>query len=487
MRQLIYSCGIRLNTSTSFYWHDYETWGATPRLDRAAQFAGIRTDLDFNIIGQPLMVYAQPADDFLPHPEACFVTGLTPQECREKGVPEAEFFQVIHEELSRPGTCALGYNTLRFDDEVTRYGFYRNFIDPYAREWQNGNSRWDLIDVVRLTRALRPEGIEWPTREDGVTSFKLEHLTAANDIAHQGAHDALADVHATIAMARLIKQAQPKLFEFAFQNRDKRTLAKQLDVATKRPVLHVSGKYPAALGHIAAVVPLAWHPTNRNEVVVYDLRVDPEPLLSLDAAAVRERIFTRSEDIPEGQARIPLKTVRLNRAPVVVPMGTLTDAAREEWLMPADAEARHLAMLRDATGLEAKLAEVFGERDFAACDDPDQDLYGGFLSDGDRRLCEQVRRAGSDELAGLRPPFEAAKLQELLFRYRARNWPQTLSAPEKARWESYRRGRVSDPAYGIDLATYRKKLSRLAIDTGLSDSQRALVDALIDWPAEIGL
>lgn len=472
---------------TSFYWHDYETWGATPRLDRPAQFAGIRTDLDFNPIGQSLMVYARPADDFLPHPEACFVTGLTPQECRDKGVPEAEFFGVIHEELARPGTCALGYNTIRFDDEVTRYGFYRNFIDPYAREWQNGNSRWDLIDVVRLTRALRPEGIEWPTREDGVTSFKLEHLTAANGIAHEGAHDALSDVRATIALARLIKDKQPKLFDFVFGNRDKRELARQLDVRAMRPVLHVSGKYPAAMGHIAAVVPLAMHPTNRNEVIVYDLRVDPEPLLSLDAATIRERMFTRSEDLPEGESRIPLKTIRVNRAPIVVPMGTLTGKAREEWQMDAAAEARHLAALQQAQGLAAKLAEVFGEREFEQIGDPDQDLYGGFLSDADRRLCEQVRRTAPEELAQLHPAFEAAKLHELLFRYRARNWPHTLSAAEQARWEEYRRERVNDPAYGIDLAGYRQKLSRLAIDTSLDEKQRALVDALIDWPNEIGL
>lgn len=476
-----------MNTTTSFYWHDYETWGATPRLDRAAQFAGIRTDLDFNIIAQSLMVYAQPADDFLPHPEACFVTGLTPQECREKGVPEADFFKVIHEDLARPGTCALGYNTLRFDDEVTRYGFYRNFIDPYAREWQNGNSRWDLIDVVRLTRALRPEGIEWPTREDGVTSFKLEHLTAANGIAHEGAHDALSDVHATIALAKLIKEKQPKLFDYAFNNRDKRALAKALDVRAKRPVLHVSGKYPAAQGHIAAVVPLAWHPSNKNEVVVYDLRVDPTPLLTLNAETIRERMFTRNEDLPEGQLRIPLKTIRLNRAPVVVPMGTVTDAARAEWQLDAGLEARHLTMLQQATGLEEKLAEVFAQRDFVPTNDPDLDLYGGFLSDADRRLCEQVQAATPGELAQLQPSFAADKLHELLFRYRARNWPETLSGEERVRWDEYRRERVMDPNLGISLPDYRKKLSQLAIDPGLSAEQRALVDALIDWPAEIGL
>lgn len=476
-----------VNSSTSFYWQDYETWGATPRVDRAAQFAGIRTDLDFNPIGEPLMLYARPADDFLPHPEACLITGLTPQQCRDKGMPEAEFFAAIHEELARPGTCALGYNSIRFDDEVTRYGFYRNFLDPYAREWQHGNSRWDLIDVVRLTRALRPEGIEWPVREDGVTSFRLEQLTAANGIVHEGAHDALSDVRATIALARLVKDKQPKLFDYAFGNRDKRQLARALDVRSRRPVLHVSGKYPAALGHIAAVAPLAWHPTNRNEVIVYDLRADPEPLLSLDAEQIRERLFVPAEELPEGVSRIPLKTIRVNRAPVVVPMNTLTPRARDEWQLDEQAEQRHLAVLQGATGLEAKLAEVFSQREFEPVADPDQDLYGGFLSDHDRRLCQQVRQATPEQLAGLSPDFEAGKLHELLFRYRARNWPHTLSAEERARWEVYRRQRLDDASVGITLADYRRKLSRLAVDASLDEQQRALVDALIEWPAELGV
>jgi exodeoxyribonuclease-1 len=258
-------------------------------------------------------------------------------------------------------------------------------------------------------------------------------------------------------------------------------------VRAKRPVLHVSGKYPAAMGHIAAVVPLAMHPTNRNEVIVYDLRTDPGPLLALDAEAIRERMFTRAEDLPEGESRIPLKSIRLNRAPIVVPMNTLTEAAREEWQLDAGAEGRHLEILQQAAGLEEKLAQVFGRREFEPVTDPDQDLYGGFLSDADRRLCEQVHRTAPEELAQLHPAFEAAKLHELLFRYRARNWPQTLSAAESQRWEEYRRERVNDPALGMDLADYRKKLSKLVIDTSLREDQRAIVDALIDWPAEIGL
>ncbi len=75
---------------------------------------------------------------------------------------EAEFIARIHAELAHPGTCGVGYNSIRFDDEFTRYTLYRNFYDPYAREWQNGCSRWDIIDMLRLTRALRRRGSSGP-------------------------------------------------------------------------------------------------------------------------------------------------------------------------------------------------------------------------------------------------------------------------------------------------------------------------------------
>ncbi len=478
-----------MNATRSFYWHDYETWGADPRRDRAAQFAGIRTDLNFNVIGKPLVIYARPAADILPQPEACMVTGLTPQLCREQGLPEAEFFRFIHDELIQAGTCALGYNTLRFDDEFTRYGFYRNFFDPYAREWQNGNSRWDLIDIVRLTRALRPAGIHWPEREPDVTSFRLEELTAANGIAHTGAHDALADVRATIGLAKLIRARQPKLFDYLFTHRDKQHLRSVLDPARAQPVVHVSARYPARQGCIATVLPLAWHPGNANGVIVYDLRVDPEPLVTLSADEIRARLYTPTSELQPGVARIPLKAIHVNRAPVVVPMNTLTDDARVAWGMDAAREKRHLDVLRNSTGVDRKLAAVFADTGFPAADDPDQDLYGGFFSDADRRLCDRIRKTAPERIADFTYDFTDRRLPELLFRYRARNWPETLNHVERARWDGYRRKRLSDPEGGssIDLKEYRRQLSRLAVDARLSAEQRAVVDALINWPAEIGL
>lgn len=178
----------------TFYWHDYETWGSNPRVDRPAQFAGIRTDLDLNIIGEPLVLYCKPPPDLLPDPEACLITGITPQQALSSGVLEYQFIAAIHNELSRPNTCCVGYNNIRFDDEITRHLLYRNFYDPYEREWKNGNTRWDIIELVRACYALYPEGINWPLNEEGKISFKLEDIALANGLAPYKSHDALSDV-----------------------------------------------------------------------------------------------------------------------------------------------------------------------------------------------------------------------------------------------------------------------------------------------------
>ena len=424
----------------------------------------------------------------LPHPEACLITGITPQQALTEGVNEAEFFHLIHQELARPGTCGVGYNSLRFDDEITRFGLYRNFHDPYAREWQNGNSRWDIIDMVRLTHALRPEGIAWPTGEDGMPSFKLERLTAANDIVHQEAHDALSDVHATIGLARLIKTNQPRLYDYIFRHRDKQSAGSMLNPNNWKPLLHVSSRYPARLGAIAMVVPLARHPTNNNGIIVYDLRHDPAPLIALAIDEIRERLFTPKDELPEGVERIPLKTVHINKCPVLAPMSTLSDAAAERWKIDPDISMNYLDQLRAAPGLDTKIEALFKARDYAPVTDPDRGLYaGGFFSNDDRKRIDTVRMTPVEELSQLQLAFDDARLPEMLFRYRARNWPESLSKDEKVRWDCIRKQRLTDPEVGITDKAYGKILARLMVTPNLDDHQKSILSQLADWPAKIGL
>jgi len=467
--------------ANTLYWHDYETSGIDPQRDRPLQFAGIRTDEALNVIGEPLMIYCKLADDALPHPEAALVTGLTPQEVNQKGVNEAEFIATIHDELSRPGTCGAGYNSIRFDDEFTRFSLYRNFFDAYSREWQHGNSRWDIIDMVRVTRALRPEGIEWPNYEDGKPCFKLERLTEANGISHTAAHDALSDVYATIAVAKLIKEKQPKLYDYLYQLRNKRKVLELLNVREMKPVLHSSGMIPSDYGSTALVAPIANHPVNKNGVVVFDLRYDPTPLLSLSSEDISERLYTPASELPEGVERIPLKLIHANKCPVVVTPKILTDEVAERLQIDVAASMRHLEMLKSADGLAAKIEQVYGASNFDPISDPDRMLYsGGFFSGDDKRKMNQIRATEPERLGEMATVFDDSRIPEMLFRYRARNWPETLNNDERGDWEEYRRLRLTDESGGgsITLDVYNERIDELLAADDCSEHDRKILSAL---------
>ncbi|MBA5235084.1 exodeoxyribonuclease I [Pectobacterium aroidearum] len=424
----------------TFFIHDYETFGKHPARDRPAQFAGVRTDMDFNIIGEPLVIYCRPSDDYLPEPEAVMITGITPQVALAKGVNEAEFARQIHDAFSVPGTCIMGYNNIRFDDEVSRNIFYRNFYDPYAYSWQNGNSRWDLLDALRACYALRPEGIIWPENNDGLPSFRLEHLTKANGISHEQAHDAMSDVYATIAMAKLFKQAQPKLFEYLFTLRNKNKISALIDIPQMKPLVHVSGMFGAARSNTSWVVPLAWHPDNRNAVIMCDLAGDMTPLLELDSETLRERLYTRRDALEADQRAVPLKLVHINKCPVLAPANTLRPEDAERLGIDRQRCLDNLALLRNNTSVREKVVELFAEAPaFVASDDVDLRLYDGFFGDADRMAMKIIQETAPQNLPALDLTFADNRLEPLLFRYRARNFPGTLDDREQQRWLQHRR------------------------------------------------
>jgi len=474
----------------SFFWHDYETFGRVPRRDRPAQFAGLRTDADLNEIGDPLMVYCQPAPDFLPDPEACLLTGILPQTCLEKGVPEHQFADAIEAALAEPGTVGVGYNTIRFDDEVTRFLFWRNLLDPYAREWQNECGRWDLLDVVRCAYALRPEGLQWPTHEDGRPSFKLEHLTAANGLAHDAAHDALSDVRATVALARLLKTAQPKLWDFCLRLRKKDAVWAEIGVG--KPFLHISGMYGTERGCIALVWPLAPHPTNKNELIVWDLAIDPGELLQLNAEAIRARMFVKQGELPEGVSRLPIKTIHVNKSPIVIGnLKTLSPAMAEKWGLDIAQGLAHAQLLAEQGRLLDGLWGAVFKRDALPAQDVDEDLYGGFLSPDDRRALQRVRGLTPEQMAQRAAEgklnFADERLDELVFRWRARNFPASLGADELQRWEAHRAARLLDGAGGAQtLAAFFEQIDQLGQQLDESDERgQDILGALYDYAEQI--
>ena len=475
---------------TTFFWHDYETFGVVPRRDRPAQFAGVRTDLELNEIGAPVMLHCQPAPDYLPDPVSVLLTGILPQHALQQGVPEHAFAAAIERELARDGTIGVGYNSIRFDDEVTRFLFWRCLIEPYAREWQNGCSRWDLVDVVRCAWALRPDGIDWPLHADGRPSFKLPHLSAANGLLHASAHDALSDVRATLALARLLKARQPRLWDFCLKLRNKDAVRDE--IGSGRPFIHLSGMYPLERGSLAVVWPLAPHPRNRNELIVWDLAHDPAELAALDADTARLRLYTRHDELPTGLQRLPVKTIHLNRSPVVIGNLRTLGSARQRWGLDVDQALRHAATAaafgRSLDGLWADVFERVPASAANADTDVDEDLYGGFVGDDDRRQLQRLRALSPEQLASRRPAFEDGRLDELLFRYRARNFPATLDDDERGRWFEHRRQRLLfGSGGGLTLQAFCERIDALtgeADERGLAilQSLRAYGDRIAPHP-----
>ena len=469
----------------SLYWHDYETFGATPSIDRPSQFAGLRTDFDLNIIGEPLVIYCQPQMDILPAPQACLITGITPQHALKYGLPEPQFIDQIHSQLSHPKTCGVGYNSIRFDDEVTRYSLYRNFFDPYQREWQNGNSRWDIIDLLRATRALRPEGVEWPDHKPGSPSFKLEHLTQANGISHTSAHDALSDVTATIAMAKLVKQAQPKLFDYVLQNRGKVAVAKIVNLQTHKPFFHCSGMLSKENLYSAIMMPLAAHPTNKNAVICIDLSTDPDLLISLDKDEIKRRVFTRAEDLPENIERIPLKLVHLNKAPMVA-TSKVVDAVVAKRLSINLERCEENWHRLGQVDLQQKLQAVFSESDFVGSNEAEQQLYAGFLSNRDKPLLDQVRAASLEDFINHEFYFSDERYNKLLLSYKARYFSESLTANERSNWLHNCGERLTNQELGyLTLSQQQTEIAQLLRDGELSTESRKILNELENWSQQI--
>ena len=482
-----------MTSTASFLWHDYETFGRDPTRERPVQFAAIRTDENLEEVDDGTMIYCRQTPDYLPDPESCLVHGVLPQLANEKGMGEWEFATTIHQLMMTPGTCTVGYNNIRFDDEFTRQLLFRNLFDPYSREWRNGNSRWDLIDVVRLTRALRPDGIEWPLDADNKPSNKLELITSANGIAHSDAHDALADVRATIAVAKLLKQNQPRLFDYVYKARSKKwILNNALDLVNQTPVLHISGMYPASCGHLSMVIPLGPHPTNPNGVMVYDLRHDPVDLIKLSAEQLTTRIFTRAADLPEGINRIAVKTIHANRSPVIVPVKTLDEVSARRWDLDRNLCMEHREKLLAATDVMEKLTQVFTSHDKPVQEDPELTLYTGqFANNRDKNMMESLQKKFGEQKSNSSPfndqniTFDDHRLNELYFRLNARNWPELLDNQTGHKWRDFCHKRVHLGQDGFrSITEYRESIEAMAV-AAASQTEVDRVNLLREYGDEV--
>ncbi len=464
--------------AASLLFYDLETSGLSPREQRIMQFAGQRTTLDLEPIGEPFNIILKLSDDVFPEPDAVMITGITPQQANKDGITEAEFLKIFHTQIATPETIFVGYNTIRFDDEFMRFINYRNFYDPYEWHWQDGRSRWDLLDVVRMTRALRPDGIKWPFAPDGKPTNRLELLTSLNGLDHENAHDALNDVLATIAVARLIRGKQPKLFDYLLDMRDKKRV-EQL-VVTGEPFLYTSGKYSGDYEKTTVGVYLCENP--RTGALIYNLREDPTVWLQKTPEQLAEAWKWKKD---RTDPRLPVKTMQYNRCPAVAPLTVLDDGSKERLTLDMDAIKKNLAIIKadkDFCNKVQRAADILNKQQqtsFLANEQlVDAQLYDGFFNNQDKTLMSAVRSADGKELDTFAPDFKDKRLNALLPLYKARNFSSDLSDDERIEWEKYRTTKLMTGGDNSRAAKFFKRLGDLAEEKRLTDTQRFLLEEL---------
>lgn len=433
----------------TFFFYDLETSGLNAREDRIMQFAGQRTDLNLEPIGEPVNILVKMTDDALPSPGAINVTKITPQQTLMDGVSEVEFCKYVTEEIFVPDTVAVGYNTVRFDDEFMRAILWRNFYDAYEWEWKDGRSRWDMLDVVRLTRALRPEGINWPFTDDGKPTNRLELITKLNGLEHAHAHDALSDVYATIAVAKLIKEKQPKLFEYLYKMREKNAVKKLVNLEDKQPFVYASGRYSNEFNKTTVVVPLT---AGRNgNVLVYDLRYNLERVLSdplflghTQGRSAKFTVLEKGDSATRSNFFPIIKELCFNKCPAVAPLVVLD--SQDGWSkigLTKEQVEENLQILMEHPEFAERMRSEYEKRpEFPPAIEPEAALYDGFLNDTDRIKVAAVRNAESRNLADFHPEFIDERLPELLLHYKGRNYPECLSESEVEAYEKYRHHRL---------------------------------------------
>ena len=464
----------------TFFFYDLETSGLNAREDRIMQFAGRRTSMDLTPIGEPYNMLVALSDDTLPNPDALMVTGITPQKTVDEGYSEVQFARILNDEIFTPDTIVVGFNNIRFDDEFIRHLLWRNFYDPYEWCWKDGRSRWDMLDVVRMTRALRPEGISWPLDDAGEPTKRLELITRENGIAHKNAHDAMSDVDALIDVTKLIRDKQPQLFEYLLKMRDKKEVVKLVNVDDKKPFVYSSGRYDKEFAKTTAAFPLA---TGRNgNVVVYDLRYDPTPFIDLSESELAHKVYASwQERQAEDFVKLPAKELQPNRCPAVAPLGVLAHGGGWAKIsLDAETIAKHQKILLAHPEFAEKLRTIFENKpEFTRSPDPEAQLYDGFLNDRDRLRAEAVRNASERELADFHPNFADERLPGLLLHYKARNFPKTLSSDEREMWQTWRAVRVQ-----AQLPKYMAALQRLAT-SALDSGKEFIVQELQLWAESI--
>ncbi|WP_168920574.1 exodeoxyribonuclease I [Enterobacteriaceae endosymbiont of Macroplea appendiculata] len=420
---------------STFLFYDYETFGLHPIYDRIAQFACVRTNMNLEIISQPITLYCQIPTDYLPNLQTINIHNFNYHDYFNKYLLEYKFAKYINNIFTQHNTCIVGYNNIAFDDEFSRFLFYRNFYDAYNWSWKNDNSRWDILNLARACCVLRPEGIIWP-KHNHIPIFNLAEITKVNNLSlHAQSHDALNDVYSTIALAKLIKTKQPLLFNYFFKNRLKKELFKIINLFTIHPLIYISAIYKNMNNNLGCIVPLCLHPYNKNILVVFDLQYDVNFFI---------KIYYHYKIIDISDNLLPfIKFIYLNKSPIIIPIKILKKNDIQRLKFNITLYLKHFVIFKQYVYRVKKIVQRYlyniSTKNIlyktTNIYNVDTQLYKQFFPMQDQKKFYFIRKI--DIYKNQIFNFIDGRINFLLLKYKARNFTFLLNDIEIIEWNKY--------------------------------------------------
>jgi len=419
----------------NFIFYDFETSGLSSAFDQPLQFAGIVTDENLVEL-ERVNIRCQIAPHILPSPYALHVTNISPEQTVEPSLPNTfDFAQTLQEFIAKwSPACWLGYNTIAFDELMMRQMFYQNLQPEIFATQMNGNNRLDVMKMVMATHAEAPDALTWPLGDNGKTSFKLDRLAPANGFAHASAHDALADVEATIFMFHKIQLGAPSLFAKLLKVREKAIILSELKSYLPMEItLRFGGNAPKTYQGCYC----GTSKDNSNTIGFADFDLN-------DAAELSGASELEVTNLIEGSPK-KIRTLAVNKSETFRLINHPTASMLE-----------FCETVKQSADLRAYVSQVLSER-YEERDDADleveEKIYSGFYGKLDKDLLSEFQKASWVERVSIVNSFEDVRLRQLGKRLIAFYAPELLSAEQQNALKEFIRNRWSPNLEKVPWAT----------------------------------
>jgi exodeoxyribonuclease I len=429
-----------------YVFYDTETSGLSPEFDQILQFAAIRTDNDFNEIDR-FEIRSQLLPYIVPAPGALRVTGIGPELLMDSSIPShyQATRQIREKLLDWSPAIFIGYNTISFDENLLRQALFQTLHSPYVTNTQS-SARADVIRLVHAVVAYVPDCLTVPTNEKGKAVFKLDQLAPANGFEHENAHEAMADVEATIHIAKVIRNGAPKVWQNVMRSCRK---SAAVDTIMSTGILALTEFY-FNKEYSWLVTYCGQNSEYSAQMGVFDLQHDPTGYVDLDVDAL--------VDILNDKHKV-IRSIRTNAQPILMPYELATSRAAAK-TFDLNVLRDRVNIIRDAPEFQKRLGLALAKRYPSEEPSPysEKRIYDGFPSRGDEALMQRFHGQPWADRFATAEQLDDDSRRELAYRVIYCEAAETLPNEKRTELENWVRRRILSNDESVPWNTIHKAI-----------------------------